>query len=112
MGEPFKLSEPEGAHGVKTKFLLRPISFFVDSSRHPAGRLGDGSLAHEFPMRAEWMTRGVSRSLPATIDKRPSPEELLRRVQAGEGRARRLARAAQSVLGLRLARGQVVPHAG
>lgn len=89
MGEPFKLSEPEGAHGVKTKFLLRPISFFVDSSRHPAGRLGDGSLAHEFPMRAEWMTRGVSRSLPASIDKRPSPEELLRRVQAEERRARR-----------------------
>jgi two-component system sensor histidine kinase KdpD len=40
-------------------------------------------------MRAEWMTRGVSRSLPASIDKRPSPEELLRRVQAEERRARR-----------------------
>src|ERR1039458_9127775 len=48
MGEPFKLSESEGAHGVKTKFLLRPISFFVDSSRHPAGRLGDGHFQRAF----------------------------------------------------------------
>jgi two-component system, OmpR family, sensor histidine kinase KdpD len=32
---------------------------------------------------------GESRSLPASIDKRPSPEELLRRVQAEERRARR-----------------------
>src|ERR1039457_3804184 len=60
-----------------------------DKYGQPAGRLRYRSLAHEFPMQADWMTSGVSHSLPASIDKRPSPEELLRRVQAEERRARR-----------------------
>ena len=96
MGRPFKLSEPEDVHGVKTKFLLRPIKVFCCAGQplrlHPlasGSSRPESALAQEFPIQAEWMTRGAFRSLPASIDKRPSPEELLRRAEAEERRARR-----------------------
>ena len=89
MGEPFKLSEPKGAQRVKTKFLLPPISFFVVWGRRPRLQRVSRPACGAIPNAGRMDDEEHRAPLPASIDKRPSPDELLRRVQAEERRARR-----------------------